>query len=530
MIKKWLRKEISDRIPGVGFDILMPSEDMLGDYSTNLAFVLAKKKGISPIEAGKDLVEELLGDKELGKKLRKIQLVPPGFINFYLSEDYLRNSLVEVVERGEKFGNSEPGKGVKINLEFVSANPTGPLTVGNARAASFGDTLGNILEKTGYQVTKEYYINDVGNQVDKLVESVKLRMKELKGEKVEFGSEMYQGEYIKEMAQEFLDKKIPEGHVRAWAINAMIDKAKNSSKKMGVEFDEWFFESKLHESGEVEAALAELESKGFVIEEDGAKWLKINNEQKAVLVKSDGSTTYLLNDIAYTKNKFGRGFTSTINIWGADHHGDVVRLKTGVAALGYDPDRLEILLHQLVSIKEDGEIQKMSKRTGRFILMDDLLSEIGKDAIRFFFLSRDLNTHMEFDIELAKKQSKENPVFYIQYAHSRLNSIFAKTTNNQQPTTNDLDLLKEKEELRLLKDLVRFPEVVEGVAENYQVHNLGQYTLNLAGDFHKFYEKHHVIQENDTELQSARLLLAQGVHTVLRICLNLMGLSIPEKM
>ena len=331
-----------------------------------------------------------------------------------------------------------------------------------------------------------------------------------------------------------MDKNVSEKDIVGQAIKGMTDRARNSSKNMGVEFDEWFSESQLHESGEVKNVLSELKSKGSVIEEDGAMWLKINDEQKAVLVKSDGSTTYLLNDIAYTKNKFGRGFTSAINIWGADHHGDVIRLKTGVAALGFDPDRLEILLHQLVSIKEGGELQKMSKRAGRFLLLDDLLNEVGKDAIRFFFLTRDLNTHMEFDIDLAKKQTKENPVFYIQYAYSRLNSIFSRITNYQLSVSNynetSLSLLKEEEELRLLKDLVRFSEVIEDVSENYQVHQLAQYALNLSGDFHKFYEKHHVIQENNSELQSARLLLARGVHTVLKICLDLMGLAAPDRM
>ncbi len=538
MSKSWLRKEISNKFSDIEFDVLTPPEDKMGDYSTNLAFVLAKKGKTNPMSAGKKLVEEFSGDKEFGKTFSKIQLVPPGFINFCFNKDYLRTLLLEIIKEGEKFGNSEVGKGIKINLEFVSANPTGPLTVGNARAASFGDTLGNILKKTGYEVTKEYYINDVGNQVNKLVESVKLRMAELSGEKVEFAPDLYQGEYVKEIAKEFLEKKIPKEDAYFWAIKAMTDRAKHSIKKMGVEFDEWFSESRLHvnENGQpskTQEVLAELESKKIVIEEDGAKWLKISEGQKAVLVKSDGSTTYLLNDIAYTKNKFERGFTSAINIWGADHHGDVIRLKSGVAALEFDPDRLEIILHQLVSIKERGELQKMSKRAGRFILLDDLLTEVGKDAVRFFFLARDLNTHMEFDIDLAKKQSKENPVFYIQYAFARLNSIFEKLkvkSENLKVKEGDLGFLKEEEELRLLKDLVKFPEVVEDISENYQVHHLAQYALNLAGDFHKFYEKHHVIQENDAELQSARLVLARGVHTVLKICLNLMGLSAPEKM
>ena len=530
MIKGWLRKEISSKFPDIEFDILTPPDGKMGDYSINLAFVVAKKRGISLIEVGKELTEELSGDKELSKKFSKIEFVAPGFINFYLNEDILKDSLEEILKQGEKFGDSEVGNGVKINLEFVSANPTGPLTVGNARSASFGDTLGNVLKKTGYQVSKEYYVNDVGNQVNKLAESVKLRMTELKGEKVEFSADLYQGEYIKEMAKEFLDKNISEEDIAGQAVKAMAERAKNSTKNMGVEFDEWFSESKLHESGEVKAVLADLESKGVVVDEDGARWLKMNEDQKAVLVKSDSSTTYLLNDIAYTKNKFERGFTGAINIWGADHHGDVIRLKTGVAALGYDPDRLEIILHQLVSIKEGGELQKMSKRAGRFVLLDDLLSKVGKDAIRFFFLTRDLNTHMEFDVDLAKKQSKENPVFYIQYAFARLNSIFTKTTNDQRLTTQDLNLLKEEEETRLLKDLAKFPEVIEDISQNYQVHTLSQDAWSLAGDFHKFCEKHHVIQDNYSNLHSARLMLAKGVHTVLKICLNLMGLSTPERM
>src|SRR3989338_6861682 len=542
MVKEWLRKKISSKFPDIEFDILTPpsfakaseGKPDLGDYSVNLAFIVAKRDGISPMEAGKNLIGEFSGDKEFSKKFSKIQFVPPGFINFYLSEEFLRLSLETIIKEGEKFGDSEMGRGTKINLEFVSANPTGPLTVGNARAASFGDTLGNILKKTGYEVSKEYYINDVGNQVNKLAESVKLRMLELKGEKVEFGADLYQGEYVKEIAKEFLDKGVSEKDIPGQAIKAMTDRARNSTQKIGVEFDEWFSESRLHESGEIKEVLAELESGGFVVEEDGAKWLKMNNDQKAVLVKSDGSTTYLLNDIAYTKNKFEREFEKAINIWGADHHGDVIRLKTGVSALGYDPDRLEILLHQLVLIKEGGELQKMSKRAGRFVLLDDLLAEVGKDAIRFFFLTRDLNTHMEFDIDLAKKQSKENPVFYIQYAYSRLNSIFSQIFNFQFSIFNynkdELNLLKEDEELRLLKDLIRFSEIVEDISQNYQVHHLAQYALNLAGDFHKFYEKHHIIQEKDLELQSARLLLAGGVYTVLKICLNLMGLSAPAKM
>src|SRR3990167_3180156 len=277
MVKEWLRKKISSKFPDIEFDILTPpsfakaseGKPDLGDYSVNLAFIVAKRDGISPMEAGKNLIGEFSGDKEFSKKFSKIQFVPPGVINFYLSEEFLKLFLVTIIKEGDKFGDSEVGNGVKINLEFVSANPTGPLTVGNARSASFGDTLGNVLKKTGYQVSKEYYVNDVGNQVNKLAESVKLRMTELKGEKVEFSADLYQGEYIKEMAKEFLDKNISEEDIAGQAVKAMAERAKNSTKNMGVEFDEWFSESKLHENGEVKKVLAELESGGFILEEDG---------------------------------------------------------------------------------------------------------------------------------------------------------------------------------------------------------------------------------------------------------------------
>jgi len=561
MIKVWLKKEISEKYPNVEFDILTPPDDKMGDYSINLAFVLAKKENKNPREVAQKIVNDLMEDDSFKEKKLKME-EKNGFINFYLSEDRLRNSLVEIIKEGERFGDSQIGKGIKINLEFVSANPTGPLTVGNARAASFGDTLGNILKKTGHEVVKEYYINDIGNQVNLLGMSI---ASHLVGSHFHFIEEnrenFYKGEYVKKISKErklkmiikeilgedilkkdsqfTLDEFTKMANICAgYGIERIKKGAKKSMTKMGIKFNVWFSERTLHDNGEVNEVLTELKRRGFVVEEDGAKWLKMNGDQKAVLVKSDGSTTYLANDIAYTKNKFERGFTSAINIWGADHHGDVIRLKTGVSALGYDPDRLEILLHQLVAIKESGELQKMSKRAGRFVLLDDLLSEVGKDAVRFFFLTRDLNTHMEFDVDLAKKQSKENPVFYIQYAYSRLNSIFGKITNHKSQITNKtqitkpeiLNLLKEEEELRLLKGIAKFPEVVESVAENYQVHQLAQYTLNLAGDFHKFYEKHHVIQDDDVELQSARLLLSQGVHTVLKICLSLMGLSTPERM
>ena len=304
VIKRWLKQKIAGYYLESDFDVLVPPDGKMGDYSVNLAFVLAKKNGTSPVEEGQKMVEKFKADREFSDRFGSMDFVSPGFVNLKLSDDFLRDSIKDVFAMGSEFGDSDMGKGVKINLEFVSANPTGPLTVGNARAASFGDTLGNVLKKAGYEVGKEYYINDVGVQIKKLSESIRLRMKELKREKVEFGEDLYQGAYIKDIAKDFSGKEIPEEKIMAEAISVMTEKAKSTMAAMGVSFDEWFSESHLHESGEVKAAFDELVSRGHIFEEDGAKWLKMDGDQKAVLVKSDGSFTYLMNDIAYTKNKF----------------------------------------------------------------------------------------------------------------------------------------------------------------------------------------------------------------------------------
>ena len=550
--KHRLRNIVLTHFPGTVFDILTPPNPKMGDYSINLAFVLAKERKQNSIEIGKELVRQFSEDKELKKYFSKIELAGAGFVNFYLSEDYLRKQLVEILDKKDKFGSQkkyppeadQPTAGkFKVNLEFVSANPTGPLTVANVRAASFGDTLANILKKSGYEVTKEYYINDAGNQVRLLGESVARRYIRLKGKTIEFPDNLYQGEYITDIAKEINEKNIVTEDenfdklvitCKDYAIDKLLASAKKSMADLGVSFNNWFSEKKLYEGGEVDDALKALEDGKYVSEKDGAKWLKIDDsgEHDAVIVKSDGSNSYLMADIAYTRNKFNRGFDKAINIWGSDHHGDVLRLKVGVKALGYEEDRLEILLHQLVFIKSQGELQRMSKRKGEFVLLDDLLKEVGKDVIRFFFLMKDLNTHMEFDIDLAKEQSKKNPVFYIQYAYARLNQIFTKAGIKYQVlsiTDKEAGLLKEKEELILIRKMARFPELIEDIAQNYQVHHLAQYTLELASDFHNFYEKCHVIQD-DKELQKARVKLCRATAIVIEESLGLMGISAPKKM
>ena len=544
MVKDWLYKKIAEEFHGVDFDILTPPEPELGDYSTNLVFALAKRDKQNPADVAKEVIGKLSADRAVSDFFQKIEFAPPGFINFFFNERFLRDNLGEIIKRGDKYGASNLAKGENINLEFVSANPTGPLTVGNARAASFGDTLGNVFKFAGYSVTKEYYINDVGVQVRILGESVAKRFLELKGEKVIFGENLYQGDYVADIAREIQEQKLASAiendfealvdFCRDYAVAGLIKSAKESAEKLGVKFDNWFSEKQLHDSGEVKNILSVLEKAGYVYEKDGAKWLKVSEFEKtddAVLVKSDGSTSYLMNDIAYTNNKFKRGFDKIINIWGADHHGDVARLKAGARALGFEKDKVEILLHQLVLIKKNDELQRMSKRKGDFMLLDDLLAEVGKDAVRFFFLLKDLNTHMEFDIDLAKEQSRKNPVFYIQYATARLNGVFQKYGGEFEPENfcQHSDLLTSPDELRLLSRLVRLPEIIGEVSKNYQVHSLAQYATDLAHAFHRFYESSHIIQE-DKKLESARLCLARGTQITLKNTLALMGIAAPEKM
>ena len=544
MLKKWLKNELSGRFPKTEFDVLIPPDGKLGDYSTNLGFVLAKKKKTDPAKIGEDLVNEFSKDEEFNKVFKKIEFIKPGFINFHFSEEFLRKLLKEIIEKRKGFGDSDAGKNIKVNLEFVSANPTGPLTVANIRAASFGDTLGNVFKKAGYEVAREYYINDVGVQVRTLGESVAKRYLQLKGKAVDFEENLYQGDYVIDIAKEIKEKKLIASDdnfdemvdvCKEYAVERFIDSAKKSLADLGVKFDVWFSEKQLHDSGEVQNVLGVLESAGHVYEKDGAKWLKVGeilgkDIDDAVLVKSDGSTSYLMNDIAYSSDKFKRGFNKAINIWGADHHGDVPRLLAGIKALGLKKKKIEVLLHQLVLIKKKDEFQRMSKRKGEFVLLDDLLKEVGRDAVRFFFLAKDLNTHMEFDVDLAKEESKNNPVYYIQYANARLNSIFEKLRiADYEFKDGAVRLLKETEELKLIRDMASFPDIIEDIAETYNVHHLAGYALSLAADFHKFYEKYKVVQDNK-DLESARLELCRGVQLVLKSCLDLMGISAPEKM
>jgi arginyl-tRNA synthetase len=528
-IHNFLKKEY----PDVNFDVSYPPEG-LGDYSTNIAFLLAKEKKEDPQKIAGKIIEKISthGESVVGRKneFEKIEIARNGFINFYLSRDYLLEHLKDFLKDKIKF--PKPAS-EKINIEFVSANPTGPLTLGNARSAAYGDSLANILKKTGRKVTREYYINDIGKQIEVLAESVKRRLQQLEGEDVEFPEEFYQGDYITELAREIKEKKVPLEQIREFAVKRNLEQIKYSLVNFGVKFDVWFNESTLMESKEINGILNYLDSAGLTYKKDGALWFKASQfglDKDIVLIKSNGQGTYLLSDFAYAKNKISRGFDFNIYILGADHHDDVKRLKAGVKALGLDEEKFVVLLHQLVALKRGEEILRMTKRKGVYVTLDDLLKQIPKDVARYFFLVKSLDTHLEFDLELAKQESSKNPAYYIQYAFARINSVFEKAKSQKlQITDKNFELIKEKEELDLIKYLIRFPEVIFEISQNYQVHHLPQYALELANRFHRFYEKQRIISE-DEKLTGARLALVKAVYFILGESLNLMGLGMPKRM
>jgi len=498
-----------------------PKEENHGDYSSNIALQVAgltKKRSFIVAELLKEEINE-----EKPNFLEKVGVVKPGFINFFLSKEYLQNQTGEILKAGNKFGNLKIGRNKKVQVEFVSANPTGPLTVANTRGGPLGDVLGNVLEKAGFKVEKAYYINDYGNQILILGHSV------LKDEKAE-----YKGDYI-----DYLHKKIKEKdpyRTGEKAAKIIVEELiKKTMAKLGIKYDEWFSESKLYKSGAVDKILNFLKQKGLAYEKEGALWFKstkYNDNRDRVLVKQDGSKTYLAGDIAYHRYKFERKkFDKVINIWGADHYGDVPGLQAALEALGYK-SKLDIILLQFVTLLEKGEKIRMSKRKGIYVAMDELIDEVGSDVVRFFFLQRSADTHLNFDLNLAKEQSEKNPVFYVQYAYARICSILRKLkvkSEKRKITTENLKLLKHPSELALIKQLIRFPEIIEDTIYDYQVQRIPQYAIDLATVFHQFYRGCRVLGKNK-ELTQARLSLIKATKIVLKNSLDLMGISAPEKM
>jgi len=520
-----------------------------GDYTTNIAFALGGKK--SPQEIAEYLVNKL--KKQKIKDFSKIE-AENGFINFFLSFECFYYQIKEILKQKDKYGFSGEGKGEKVQVEFISANPTGPLTIGNGRGGFYGDTLANILESQGYRVMREYYINDRGEQILLLGRSIKKSQgswlsipgteEAVAGMVPGISENLYKGEYINELAKQ-IDKKLNAGEAGQKAVELILKTyIRPAIKRLGIKFDNWFSEKSLYgnmqhgtrnmEHGIYEGVMEKLIQGEFVYEKDGATWMKtsqLGDSEDRVLIKKDGSETYFFSDILYHFDKFKiRKFDKVIDIWGADHHGYAPRLKAAIAALGIPEDDLEIIIAQLVRLVKNGKEVKISKRAGVFITLEELIDEVGLDAARFFFLMYSPNTHMDFDMELAKQRSEKNPVYYIQYAHARLSSILRKAKiKSFKFQVSNFKFLKEKGELNLIRKLAEFSELLSGVSRNYEVHRLPRYSLELAREFHNFYEKYRVITE-DKNLTSARLALATATKIVLASALNLMGIKAPDKM
>ena len=537
-------KGVSAPIPAL---IEIPLDKKHGDYSCSVALRLAGKLKKNPLElAGslKNAVHSKLQDKPLHNKIQSVEVVKPGFINFHLSRAAILEILEEILEAAGNFGRSKQQIGRKVQIEFLSANPTGPLSVAHARQAAVGDALGNILKFLGYDVFKEYYVNDEGNQINILGRSIELRAREILGETVSFPEDGYQGDYIREMARIFMNQnKITTidhlngkelSDFRQFGVDYLMAVIRKELEDFGVTFDVWSYQSKIATSESMENVLKFLREKGNIYDHEGAVWFKstaFGDDKDRVVRKSDGSYTYLTPDIVYHKNKFERGFQKVINIWGPDHHGYIPRLKAAVEALGYAPRALEVLIVQLATIFRDGKPLSMSTRKGQYISLREVLSEVGKDASRFFFLMRHIKAHLEFDLELAKKETPENPVYYIQYAHARIHSIMAVAKDlNLKPMTQGFHLLKEEEEFDLIKKIGNFPDVLLICHYQLDPYLLTCYLLELATVFHKFYDRHRVVDAQNPALSAERLALIDATRIVLANGLNLLGVNAPQKM
>ena len=520
-----------------------PKQEELGDYASSVALGLARVEGRPPRELAELLIRHLKDDHAI---LTRVEVAGPGYINFLLKPDCWQRLLPIIVSSGTGFGRVAAGKGKSIQVEFVSANPTGPLHVGHGRWAAVGHALANLLTAAGHKVQKEYYNNDAGRQVKLLGRSVYARYQQLLGHPVPDPEDGYRGEYIVQLAQLLIDRfgKIHEGRgeeeclefFTKRAVEVMSGLIREDLESFGITFDSWFGEATLFESGAVRDALETLQKNDHLFEKDGALWFRstaFGDDKDRVVRKEDGEFTYLASDIAYHRDKLKRGFDLLIDIWGADHHGYTARMEAVVQALGYPRDRLRILIGQLVSLLRNGQPVAMSKRAGEFVTMRDVVNEVGRDAAIFFFLMRRLDTHLDFDLELAKRRSDENPVYYVQYAHARLASVLRQAAQQgialEEPDRVSTARLDQAEEIRLMKRLASYPELIEESARSLEPHRLTFFLLELAGVLHHYYFKHRIISP-DAELTQARLLLVRAVKTVMGGALDILAVSAPERM
>ena len=518
-----------------------PKDKANGDFATNIAMQLTKLAKKPPRAIAESILENM---DTAGTDIEKIDIAGPGFMNITVRKDFLAGVVKAAFEQGENYGRSSAGAGEKVQVEFVSANPTGDLHLGHARGASVGDSLCNVMDFAGFDVSREYYINDAGNQINNLAYSLEARYKQALGMDAEMPEDGYHGPDIIEiagkLAEEFgasiLEKSEEERFkfFRQHGLKLELAKLQNDLKNFRVEFDVWYSETSLYENGKVEVALDKLRANGHVFEQDGATWFRsttFGDDKDRVLIKNDGSYTYLTPDISYHEDKLQRGFTKLINIWGADHHGYIPRMKAAIEALGYDRGTLEVDIIQMVQLYKNGEKFKMSKRTGNAVTMRELVEEVGLDAVRYFFVKTAGDSHMDFDLDLAVSQSNENPVYYAQYAHARISSIL-RSANEQgfEASLENLSLLTAEKEEEVLKKVGAFPQIVADAAKHRTPHRIANYIQDLAASFHSFYNAEKVINQDNKELTEARLALITAVKTTLANALKLIGVSAPEKM
>lgn len=522
------------------FEIEIPKNEKFGDFSTNAAMVLSGRLSKPPREVAQELVD-FISDSE-NSMFRNVDIAGPGFINFYVRKDAVTSRLKEIIAAGEQWGSSDVGQGKKVLIEFVSANPTGYLHFGHGRNAVVGDTISRILRFSGFDVTNEFYINDAGRQMDLLGESVLCRYRQLLGTECDMPEGGYQGEYVSEIALELRDRYGDDLADKPdsikicmdFAYRKLLEEIKKDLQDIGVSFQNWYSErEKIHDADKFREIREILESKDALAERDGAVWFlatEYGDNQDWVLVKKDGTPTYFFADIAYHYDKFKRGYDRIINIWGADHHSHFNRLVSSLKALGMDENRLEVVLIQFVRLVKDGVEISMSKRAGSYVTLREVAEEVGKDVTRFFLLMRSSDSHMDFDLALAKSESSENPVYYIQYAHARIMSIFRKAAEEGIEASEDnLNLLTLGEELEISKKLFLFRDVVKSSAFQSSPHKITYYLQDLASDFHIYYNKHKIVGE-EKALSSARLYFIDCIRQVLRNGLNLLGVSSPTRM
>ena len=520
-----------------------PKAESHGDFSTNISMIMASVQKIPPRKIAEVIIKNVNDPDGI---IDRTEIAGSGFINFFLTKHSWHPVLRKIHEQDALYGASDIGKGKKIQVEFVSANPTGPLHVGHGRGAAVGDSIANILLFCGYNVEKEYYINDSGRQISTLGRSVFMRYKELFGAGVQFPEDCYQGDYVIDLARKVRDNKKDNlfslseeeaiKYCARFAANNILSEIKEDLECFGVVFDRWYSEQSLFDSGKVDRAINDFRKQNIIFEDDGALWFRtkdFGDEKNRVVVRNNGLTTYFASDIAYHQDKFERGFERIIDVWGADHHGYIPRVSAAIEALGHTRNKFNVILIQLVNLLRGGKPVAMSTRAGEFVTLKDVISEVGSDAARFIFLTRHYESALDFDLELAKKKTNDNPVYYVQYVHARISSIVRKAQERgiSNIVWNDaaISRLNEPEEIELIKTMARYPEIVKCSAENMEPHRITYYLMNLASAFHTYYNKHRVLTD-EAELTLGRLYLVIAVKKIIRNGLALLGVSAPEKM